>query len=385
MIRYVQTMLLVLLLCGAVPASAQGEARTIKIGLIPERNVFDQVARYEALTEYLAQELGCRFELTMLSRYGNIVDRISRNEIQAAFLGSFTGALAGAQLGMTPVARPVNEDGSSTYLGRIFVRRESSLRAVADMKGARLALVEKATTAGDVFPLAYLRRHGVEDLESYFSEVRYWGSHDAAINAVLDGEADVGAAKNTVMDWRAQVDPRVHAELETLASSDRVPSNALFLASSLDEDLKHQIQDLRTHTVVGGDTLRSVIDDFDDQSFLLMAMEIAYGHHEKWDGSGYPRGLAGEQIPLSARIVALCDAYDCITSDRVYKKASSHEEAIYRLVVDRGLHFDPRVVDAFLACHEDLDGIRRGFLREEKKAGPEEEGAGTGVIVPFPT
>jgi putative two-component system response regulator len=115
---------------------------------------------------------------------------------------------------------------------------------------------------------------------------------------------------------------------------------------------------MRTHTTIGGNTLRRVIERHQGHTFLLMGMEIAYSHHERWDGKGYPAGLAGRRIPLSARIVALADAYDAITSQRPYKEAYSHEEAIRRITVDRGLHFDPVLVDAFLECHEDFQAIK---------------------------
>ena len=118
---------------------------------------------------------------------------------------------------------------------------------------------------------------------------------------------------------------------------------------------------MQTHTSIGGDTLRSVVDDFGRQDFLEMAMEIAYHHHERWDGSGYPQGLVGEDIPLSARIVALADAYDAITTDRSYKTSLSHAQAIDRIVVDRERHFDPVVVDAFLTCEQEFGRICRAY------------------------
>ncbi len=141
---------------------------------------------------------------------------------------------------------------------------------------------------------------------------------------------------------------------------------------------------MREHTVIGASTLRSVIDDFDDHTFLEMGMEIAYCHHEKWDGSGYPRHLAGEDIPLSARIVAVSDAYDCITTKRVYKPVYDHEEAVSRILKDRGRHFDPVVVDAFLACQGEFDTIRetyREHLDDESKG----SGASPAKIIPLQT
>lgn len=115
---------------------------------------------------------------------------------------------------------------------------------------------------------------------------------------------------------------------------------------------------MRTHTQIGGDTIRGVIERYRGHSFLRMGMEIAYHHHERWDGSGYPRGLAGAQIPFAARVVALADAYDTITSRRPYKAALDHEEAVRRIVKDRGTHFDPVLVDVFLRCHRDFAEIR---------------------------
>jgi len=119
---------------------------------------------------------------------------------------------------------------------------------------------------------------------------------------------------------------------------------------------------MRTHPKIGGDTLRRVIEKFRGNSFLSMGMEIAYHHHERWDGAGYPHRIAGEHIPLAARIVAVADAYDAITSHRPYKASYDHEEAVRLIAVDRGRHFDPVVVDAFLECEADLPDIRRRFL-----------------------
>ncbi len=103
------------------------------------------------------------------------------------------------------------------------------------------------------------------------------------------------------------------------------------------------------HPLIGGDCLLAMKERLGDDDFLETACEIAFGHHERWDGTGYPFGLSGEQIPLAARIVALADVYDALTTKRSYKPAFSHEAA-RRIILDgRGKHFDPRVVDAFLA------------------------------------
>ena len=134
-----------------------------------------------------------------------------------------------------------------------------------------------------------------------------------------------------------------------------IPDSILLKTGPLSSE---EWQVMRTHPTLGGNTLKSVLDQFEKHSFMVMAMEIAYSHHEKWDGSGYPQGLSGEAIPLASRIVSLADAYDAITSIRPYKDAFSHEEAVRRIQADGGAHFDPRIVDIFLEIHEQFDEIR---------------------------
>jgi PAS domain S-box-containing protein len=123
---------------------------------------------------------------------------------------------------------------------------------------------------------------------------------------------------------------------------------------------------IKRHSALGGEALREVETKIEGQSFLTLGKEIAYYHHEKWDGTGYPRGLKAEQIPLSARIVALADVYDALTSKRVYKDALSHQAAKEIIVEGRGSHFAPDVVDAFLAHEEDFRKIREELFRDQE-------------------
>lgn len=97
-------------------------------------------------------------------------------------------------------------------------------------------------------------------------------------------------------------------------------------------------------------------------AFLSFAKEIAYGHQEKWDGTGYPEGLKGEAIPISARLMALADVYDALISRRVYKAGMSHERAVEIITEERGTHFDPDIVDAFLRIGEVFQTIARKFV-----------------------
>ncbi|MFN8008464.1 MAG: response regulator [Terriglobia bacterium] len=121
---------------------------------------------------------------------------------------------------------------------------------------------------------------------------------------------------------------------------------------------------MKTHTVIGGDALRAAEKRLPAKSFLTLGKEIAYHHHEKFDGTGYPFKFSGYSIPLSARIVAFADAYDALTSKRVYKDIVGPEESKRRLLLDRGKHFDPDVVDAFLAREHDFLQILKQFGHE---------------------
>lgn len=109
---------------------------------------------------------------------------------------------------------------------------------------------------------------------------------------------------------------------------------------------------MKTHPVIGGQLLKDILNR-SGSPYLKVAYEVAMFHHERYNGMGYPTGLRGEEIPVAARIVALADMYDAMTSERCYKKAFSHEEAKRIIVEERGEHLDVRMVDSFLA-QEDI-------------------------------
>lgn len=214
----------------------------ILIGLIPEQNIFRQRERYQFLKKYLYDKLGVAVNFTSLSRYGNIIEHFTAEKMDAAFFGSFTYALARNQIAVEPLARPVNLDGMSTYHGYLFVRKDSGIRKAADMKGKRFAFVERATTAGYLFPLAYFKENKIPDPHSYLGEIYFAGSHDAAILAVLNREADIGAAKNTIYDQIAMENNRIEKELNILAASNVVPQNCLAVRKGLDPELKKALK-----------------------------------------------------------------------------------------------------------------------------------------------
>lgn len=121
---------------------------------------------------------------------------------------------------------------------------------------------------------------------------------------------------------------------------------------------------MKTHAALGSSAIESAMQGIEDQApfaFLHVAMDIAHSHHEKWDGSGYPDGLAGEEIPLAARLMAVADVYDALISRRVYKSAMTQDEAASIIIEGRGGHFDPDVVDAFIDRRSEFEAIARRF------------------------
>ena len=124
---------------------------------------------------------------------------------------------------------------------------------------------------------------------------------------------------------------------------------------------------MKTHTTLGRDAIVAAEKQLGmEVEFLNYAKEIAYGHQEKWDGSGYPESLAGETIPVSARLMAIADVYDALISRRVYKDGMPHEKAVQIIVEGKGKHFDPDMVDAFVAIAEDFRDIATRFADSDE-------------------
>ncbi|WP_332852759.1 response regulator [Duganella sp. S19_KUP01_CR8] len=124
----------------------------------------------------------------------------------------------------------------------------------------------------------------------------------------------------------------------------------------------NEFEIMKTHTTLGRDAIRQAERELGlEVDFLKFAKEIAYGHQEKWDGSGYPEGLSGDNIPISARLMAVADVYDALISRRVYKAGMSHEAAVAIIVEGRGQHFDPDMVDAFLELQQEFIDIAKRY------------------------
>ncbi|NJM13608.1 MAG: two-component system response regulator [Synechococcaceae cyanobacterium SM1_2_3] len=128
-----------------------------------------------------------------------------------------------------------------------------------------------------------------------------------------------------------------------------------------------EFEEMKRHTVYGRDALKVAADKLGDNSFLRFAMEIAYSHQEKWDGSGYPEGLKGEAIPVSGRLMALADVYDALISKRVYKPPFTHQRAVEIILQGKNAHFDPEMTDAFMEIQEEFRQIALRFVDFEEE------------------
>ncbi len=123
---------------------------------------------------------------------------------------------------------------------------------------------------------------------------------------------------------------------------------------------------MKQHTIIGGNTLSAAAKAHPEAKFLTMAKDVAFTHHERFDGKGYPYGLSGSQIPLCGRITAVADVYDALTSKRVYKPEYSHETSRDIILENRGTQFDPYLVDVFLSCEQQFLQVRELFQGVEE-------------------
>ena len=267
---------LLVYLCMAVITTGDQTARAaetdnapaaITVGLIPERNIFKQIERYEPLADYLSKKIGLKIKLKVLTRYGNIIENFVSEHMDAAFFGSFTYALAHSKLGVEALARPLDLQGQSTYCGLIFVRKDSGIKSIQDMRSKSFVFVDKATTAGYLLPLAYFKEQGVADYRTFLKETYFAGTHRDAIYDVLNKKADIGAAKNTMFYRLAVQDKRITEELVVLERSPDVPENGLAVRKDMDYQTKHKLKAALIHMHADPEGIR-VLQTFGAQRFI---------------------------------------------------------------------------------------------------------------------
>lgn len=222
---------------------AAGPPRELVIGMQPEHNIFTQMERYGRLARYLSEKSGIAIRLTIMSRYGEVLQRFKALRLDGAFLNSYTAAMTIDRLGMEPMVMTVNLAGDSTSRGLILTRHDSGITGFTDIRGKTFAFVDPATTDGYLFPLTLLKKHGVTDIDAFLGRHFFTGSHASAVSAVLDGRADLGAVKGKVYQQMVAKDPSIARELLVLWQSPPAPDLTLCVKRDLPADLKRRLAD----------------------------------------------------------------------------------------------------------------------------------------------
>lgn len=227
-----------------------------------------------------------------------------------------------------------------------LLQHKNELEAMVAVRTEQVVLTQQVT----VFALAKLAESRDNDTGDHLERMRSYARELAAEVIKLDA-------------YRADHDPSYVDEIyKSTPLHDigkvGIPDCILLKPGKLSAE---EFEVMKQHTMIGGDTLKAADIEAGTDSFLAMGRDIAYYHHEKWDGSGYPFGLAGHAIPLCARITALADVYDALSTRRPYKEPFDHDKSRSIILEGRGSHFDPDIVDAFLHLEERFVEIREKF------------------------
>lgn len=264
----------------------------LTIAVLPEQDLLAQEQRYGPLVDYLSQHLGLQttVKLKLLPNYGEVIKEFKAGRVNAAFLGSLAFALARAQAGVEPLVRP-EKDGISQYRGLIVTRKDSGIKDVSDMKGKSFGMVDKATTAGYIFPLLYFREHGIERPEEFLGDIIYTGSHDLLFIKVFNRELDAGGAKDLMLWEVAKTQPRIKEELTVLAVSPPVPNNAFVLTGKLDFPCFH------CHRLVPSSHTTSTVDlPREPEELKELLSELLLKLHESPEGRKVLEALGADRF-----------------------------------------------------------------------------------------
>ncbi|GAB6096708.1 hypothetical protein JCM14469_29610 [Desulfatiferula olefinivorans] len=238
---------------------------------------------------------------------------------------------------------------------RGIVRDVTEQKALEEQLDAHRKLTQNAREV-TIMGLAKLSEYRDNDAGSHLERIREY-------SRIIAQELSVHKKFNDYVTEKYVEDIYQSAVLHDIGKVG-IPDSVLLKPGKLTPE---EFEIIKEHSRLGGDAIRDIEAKIDGESFLTLAKEIAYSHHERWNGTGYPRGLAGDAIPLSARIVALADVYDALTSKRVYKEAFTHEQAIKIIVSERGRQFDPDIVDMFMARNKEFVAIRKTLDDRDEK------------------
>lgn len=224
-----------------------------------------------------------------------------------------------------------------THLNLSSLRNRVKYQNLVESNFRKVSESQHAT----IFALAKLAEQRDDDTGAHLQRVRYYCAQ-LAQQLALDSPY-AGKISKEFIDCIQHASP-LH-DIGKVAIPDRV----LLKQGKLTPE---EFEIMKTHAVIGAENLQSVFDEYSDNPFIGMGIEIALYHHERWDGTGYPDGLIGRNIPLSARIMAVADCYDALRSNRCYRKGFDHETVKRMLLEEDGTHFDPEVIRAFLSIEE---------------------------------
>ena len=242
----------------------------------------------------------------------------------------------------------LRKDRQNRPIGFRVVARDVTDRLKAEKEKKRLAALMHEARAATILGLAKLAEYRDEGTGKHLERIREYSRILAERMSRLPLYEEYITKKYIEDIYRSSI-------LHDIGKVG-IPDAILLKPAELTPD---EFEIIKTHSLLGGDALNEIDKWIEGTSFLTMGKEIAYHHHEKWDGTGYPKGLKGTAIPLSARIVALADVYDALTSRRSYKEAFNHEKSRDIIIGLKGSHFDPVVVDAFIALEDDFRRIRK--------------------------
>jgi phosphonate transport system substrate-binding protein len=236
--------LIVFLLAGASQALA-ADYKDIRLVLVPERNIFTQERKYRKMCDYLCDKIPGEVTFEVLKSYKDVMAEIEAGKAQGGFLGSFVALHGIVKHDFIPLVRPEWLSGKSTYGGVIFTNARSDIsKDIRTWEGREIALASRHTSAGYFYPLAHVKKSGIEGGETIFGEVVFAGSHDAAIWMVSKGAADMGAAKNTVFEETLKRKPELKSQLRVLYEGGAYPDSTLVVRPDLPANIRGALKEV---------------------------------------------------------------------------------------------------------------------------------------------